>query len=224
VLDAGCGTGRITAKLLERLPQGRVIALDLSENMLRTARGFLLPRSGGRVSFVCADLQALPFCDHFDGIFSTAAFHWAKEHPRLFVELYGALKPGGWLVAQCGGGANLARLRRHAAAVMALPEFGGFFAGWSEPWEYASAEVTADRLTAAGFVEVKTWLEPGGFSLPDESTFKQYLATVTLQRHLECLPTDNLRDQFLSAIVLRAQAEPALELDYWRLNLEARKR
>src|SRR3954470_14044618 len=81
VMDAGCGTGRLTAGLLERLPRGRVVAVDLSQNMLEEARAHLVPRFGGQVEFIRADLAALPFDESFDGVFSTAAFHWVPDHP-----------------------------------------------------------------------------------------------------------------------------------------------
>src|SRR5438067_13929126 len=55
VLDAGCGSGRVTAQLLERLPRGRVIAADLSPAMLAEARSVLQP-FGDQVAFVQADL------------------------------------------------------------------------------------------------------------------------------------------------------------------------
>ncbi|PYX90229.1 MAG: 16S rRNA (cytosine(1402)-N(4))-methyltransferase, partial [Acidobacteria bacterium] len=74
VLDAGCGTGRLTRDLLELLPRGRVVGVDLSENMLRAAQE-QLQDFHPRVKFVSADLQHLPFRESFDGIFSTAAFH-----------------------------------------------------------------------------------------------------------------------------------------------------
>jgi trans-aconitate methyltransferase len=103
VMDAGCGTGRLTRDLLEGLPHGRVTAVDVSQNMLRNAEQHLLPQFGERVQFVHADLQHLPFHRQFDGIFSTASFHWIKDHNQLFAGLFRALKPGGWLIAQCGG-------------------------------------------------------------------------------------------------------------------------
>lgn len=75
LLDAGCGTGRLTEELLQQLPNGRVMGVDLSQNMLVTAQDRLRPKFGARVHFVAADLQYLPFGNTFDGIFSTAAFH-----------------------------------------------------------------------------------------------------------------------------------------------------
>ena len=104
LLDAGCGTGRLTAELLERLPKGRVIAADHSENMLRAASESLGPRFGDLETFVRADLQTLRIEEKVDGLLSTATFQWIKDYPQLYRHLYLAVKPGGWLVAQCGGG------------------------------------------------------------------------------------------------------------------------
>jgi trans-aconitate 2-methyltransferase len=88
-LDAGCGTGRLTAELLERLPKARVIAVDHSQNMLRAASEYLGPRFGDRVTFVrAADLQTLRMEQKVDGILSTATCHWIKDHPQLFGHLY----------------------------------------------------------------------------------------------------------------------------------------
>ena len=67
VLDAGCGTGRLTTDLLEALPRGRVIGIDVSQNMLQSAREHLLAQFGSRVSLVVADLLDLPFDRVFDG-------------------------------------------------------------------------------------------------------------------------------------------------------------
>src|SRR5579862_3918696 len=97
VLDAGCGTGRLTADLLEALPHGRVVGVDLSQNMLASARQHLTPKFGAQVSLVACDLSHLPFVHCFDGIVSTAAFHWVLDHDRLFANLRAALVPGGWL-------------------------------------------------------------------------------------------------------------------------------
>src|SRR5688572_884093 len=114
VIDAGCGTGRLTAHVMERLPRGRLIAIDRSWNMLLTARANLRPAFSNRIRFACVELPWLPFSNWADLVFSTATFHWVRDHERLFTEIFAALKPGGRLFAQCGGGPNL--MRAHALA------------------------------------------------------------------------------------------------------------
>jgi len=102
VVDPGCGTGRLTAVLLERLPLGRVIGVDRSQNMLDQAASRLGPRHGERVELVRADLGAFALGRVADLVVSTATFHWVLDHERLFRELFAALRPGGRLVAQSG--------------------------------------------------------------------------------------------------------------------------
>src|SRR5664279_1650720 len=84
LLDVGCGTGKLTRILLENLPHGRVVGLDLSRNMVLHARHDLLPDFGAKVSFVAADIVDEPFGSCFDGIFSTACLHWVHDHDALF--------------------------------------------------------------------------------------------------------------------------------------------
>jgi len=223
VADAGCGSGKVTAELLKRLPRGRVVALDLSGNMLQTAREHLKPRFDGRVFFIAADLHDIPLDSALDGIFSTAAFHWVPDHERLFRSLFGSLKPGGWLEAQCGGGPNLARVRERTVALTSRPDFAPFFAGWAPPWQYPDDITTAKRMRSAGFVEINTWLEEAPATLSDAAEYKEFLATVTLHRHIDRIPDPALRERFMDELARQAAADnPPFTLDYWRLNMSGR--
>ena len=224
VLDAGCGSGKLTAELLERLPRGRVIAVDFSANMLREAAAQLLPRFGDRVSFVQADLRQLTLPEPVDAVFSTAAFHWILDHPALFRRLYALLVPGGRLVAQCGGGPNIAELRRRVAALMSESRFAPTVPDWREPWEFADAATTAARLRDAGFDEIATGLEAAPATMPDAETYAEYLRAVVLHPHLAVLRDDGARDAMIARLVEQAAADnPPFVLDYWRLNLAARR-
>lgn len=78
-LDVGCGTGRLTEALLERLPRGRVVALDRSMNMLQVAIANLRPRFAGRVAFVRGDGISLPFREAADIIFQDYGMHAARR-------------------------------------------------------------------------------------------------------------------------------------------------
>jgi trans-aconitate 2-methyltransferase len=225
VLDAGCGTGRLTAELLEALPKGHVVGIDLSQNMLRTAREHLAPRFGNRLGLVACDLLHLPFEHAFDGIVSTAAFHWVLDHEKLFANLYDALLPGGWLEAQCGGGPNIARLRARADALSATPQFAAHFAGFREPWLYQDAEGAASTLKGAGFVEVETSLESAPTLLEDANQYAEFVRNIIFRRHLENLSTEELRAEFIANLTEQAAADdPPFLLDYWRLNLRGRRR
>jgi trans-aconitate 2-methyltransferase len=222
VLDAGCGTGRLTAELLEALPRGRVIGIDLSQNMLTGAREHLLAQSGKRFDLVAANLLQLPFSNVFDGIVSTAAFHWVLDHDTLFANLRRALRPGGWLEAQCGGGPNIATLRRRTDTLAATPKYAPFFSGFHEPWLFENAEEAAATLRRAGFVNVRTSVEAAPTTLDDAGHYKEFVRNIILRTHLEQLPEEKLRVEFLENLAEQAaNDDPPFLLDYWRLNLSA---
>jgi trans-aconitate methyltransferase len=224
VVDAGCGTGRVTALLLERLPDGMVIGVDRSANMLREAAAWLKPRYKNRVSFVQADLLKLRLRGQVDAVFSTATFHWIPDHPALFANLHRHLKPGGWLVAQCGGGPVLARLRARAEALMRSAPYQAYFEGWAGPWNFADDRLTGQRLEEAGFVEVETTLQETPLVLEDANAYRDYLRTVIFGVHLDRIPEDALRHQFVEALTRQAASDdPPYLLDYWRLNMRARR-
>jgi trans-aconitate 2-methyltransferase len=210
-IDAGCGSGRVTAELLDRLPGGSVLAVDGSEAMVAKTR----ERLGDRASYLVADLAQLELADRVDLVFSTATFHWILDHDALFARLRAVLRPGGRLVAQCGGEGNVARHAEVIAAVAARPEFATHFEGAAGMWNFAGAEETEARLRAAGFTDARCWLEPKPVRPPDPLSFT---STVTLGPLLAQLP-EELRRPFAEAIL--EESERPLVLDYVRLNIEA---
>ncbi|MET0304743.1 MAG: methyltransferase domain-containing protein [Solirubrobacterales bacterium] len=210
-LDAGCGSGRVTTELLAKLPDGQLLAVDGSESMIAKAR----ERLGDDVGYLVTDLAELEISEPVDLIFSTATFHWITDHDRLFQRLHAALKPGGRLVAQCGGKGNVAKHAEAIAGAAARPEFAPHFEGMESMWNFASPEETEARLRGAGFPEARCWLEPKPVT-PEHPL--EFTETVTLGPHLDRLP-EELRRPFAEA-VLELSGEP-LTLDYVRLNIEA---
>ena len=222
-LDAGCGTGRLTAELLEALPQGRVVGIDLSQNMLRTAREHLAGDFATRLNLVVSDLLRLPLKRVFDVVVSTAAFHWVLNHDQLFRNLHDVLRPGGWLEAQCGGGPDISRLRDRANALAATPKFARYFSGFREPWLFEDAEGAAITLQRAGFVEVETSVEAAPTILDDAAHYNEFVRNIVLRRHLENIPTKEERNDFMAILTEQAaQDDPPFLLDYWRVNLRGR--
>ena len=212
VLDAGCGSGRVTQVLLDRLPRGHVVAVDSSESMVEHAREALDPE---RATVFRADLTELRLDEPVDAAFSNAVFHWILDHDALFARLHTALRPGGLLVAQCGGEGNVARFHAAAREVAASAPYAEHLADWTGPWNFAGAEKTAERLERSGFGEIDTWLEPYPITPEDPLAF---VTTVCLGPHLQRLP-EELRDGFAQAVCDSAGSE----LDYVRLNIDAKK-
>ncbi len=209
VLDAGCGSGRVTEVLLERVPNGTVIAVDGSQAMVDQAR----ERLGDRVEAFAVDLLDLTVTQPFDAILSTATFHWIDDHERLFRRLAAALRPGGRLAVQCGGAGNVANVE---AAIGAVDHPA--LRGWAGPWNFATPEETTARLRGAGFTDVWTWLQPWPVEPPDP---REYFATVILGSHLERL-AEAERLPFVDAVL--AQMDEPVRANYVRLNILARRR
>ena len=192
--------------------------------MLLTARTNLRPVFGPRVGFAQVALPDLPFSNTADLVFSTATFHWIKDHRALFAGIFGALRAGGRLHAQCGGGPNLVGAHQLAEAVMHAAPFARYFTDWPGPWEFANAEVTATRLRAAGFVDIDTNLEEAPTTLATEADYREFVTTVIYHPHLERLPSAELKREFIDRVTaLSSREDPPFTLDYWRLNMSATK-
>jgi trans-aconitate 2-methyltransferase len=213
VMDAGCGSGRVTAKLLEKLLDGRVLCIDASEQMIEVAREAL----GDRADYLVTDLAELEVDEPVDVTFSTATFHWVADHDRLFSRLHAAIRPGGRLVAQCGGTGNVAKHAKNIVAVATRPEFIERFQDMSMMWNFATPEETEERLMGAGFDQVRCWLENKPVQPDDAYAFT---TTVTMGPHLARLPEEQRRS--FAEAVLDLEEDP-LTLNYVRLNIEARR-
>jgi trans-aconitate 2-methyltransferase len=212
VIDAGCGSGRVTEALLARLPTGRVIGVDASASMIEAARR----RLGDHAELHVADLAAFDLGLQADAILSTATFHWIADHDALFARLRAHLRPGGLLVAQCGGHGNIARVHAAARELMASAPYAPSFEGWVGPWNFATPEETEARLRAAGFAQARAWLQELPVT-PDDP--HPYLTEINLGAHLERLPEDQ-RPGFVDAVIERLGGPP-VTIDYVRLNIDA---
>jgi trans-aconitate 2-methyltransferase len=212
VIDAGCGSGRVTEALVERLPRGRVIGVDVSASMIEAAR----KRLDGAAELHVADLSTMDLGLRADAIFSTATFHWIADHNALFAGLHAHLRPGGALVAQCGGRGNIENVHAAAREVMARHPYAEHFAGWRGPWHFATPEDTEARLRAAGFAQARAWLVALPV-VPDDP--RAYLTEINLGAHLGRLP-EGLRAGFVDGVLERL-GDPPVTLDYVRLNLDA---
>jgi len=222
VLDVGCGTGRITAEIASRVPRGGVVGLDRSGAMLDTARLWLKTHAP-RATLVRADGSALPFTRAFDAVFSGATFHWIHDHGALFRSIVQALRPGGRLNAQCGGEGNLAVLKARVDRLMQVPRFAPSFDDWIEPTYYADVASTERRLAAAGFVDIQVWMEAAPATFDGPEAFGEFIAQVCVREHLARLSQED-RQAFVRELTVAAIGDtPPLTLDYWRLNIAARR-
>ena len=171
VLDAGCGSGRVTELLAGGLPRGQVVALDGSPAMVEAARSACPASATGSSTWSPTSVRPLPI-EPVDAILSTATFHWVPDHDALFRNL--AARPAaGWPARRA-----MWRCRQHRLdPTRCLPRSGT--AGTGDVY-FATPLETVRRLEAAGFVDLEVWLtdEPTRFE-PGEP-LEAYLRTVVL--------------------------------------------
>lgn len=215
-LDAGCGSGRVTRHLLDRLPEGKVIGVDAAASMIQVAGENLEPY-GERVELMVCDLLDLSLNEQVDVVFSNATFHWILDHTRLFERLFAALRPGGVFEAQCGGEGNVAEWKRAIEAVEGDERFSAYLRGMPATHNFASVGDTQARLSRAGFEVDRVWLEN---KVVQPSEPREFARVVGLSKHIARLPQE-LHPVLVDAVV--SSMPSPLVLRYVRLNISARK-
>jgi trans-aconitate 2-methyltransferase len=211
VLDAGCGTGKVTAAIAARVPNGHVIGVDASPSMLEEARS----RLGPGVELIVSDLLELDLEEPADVVFSNATFHWIEDHELLFRRLYAALRPGGRLEAQCGGKGNVAELVEALRGAARSARFAGRVRNVRPPWWFRSEEETAAALGRAGFRDVHCWTERKAERYDEPTDLYAFGG-----QYLERLP-EELRRDFVTAVMDRMDDPNTRE--YVRLNIQSRR-
>jgi trans-aconitate 2-methyltransferase len=161
------------------------------------------------VTYVVGDLLDPIPVEPVDAVFSNATFHWIVDHDRLFANLAAVLRPGGQLVAQCGGAGNIALMDA------IVRELGHPFDGSKR---FATAEETRASLERAGFVDVDAWLHDEPTEIPARD-FEAFIETVCLGGIVADLD-DADREAFVRAV---AERMPDHRIDYVRLNMTARR-
>ena len=222
VLDAGCGSGSVTLDLLERLPRGRIFAVDASAEMIASLTKTLGERGVRSVTPIHASLTDFTLPQPVDAVFSNAVFHWIPDDDALFGCLFRAAKPGGRMRAQCGGHGNNAHVLEAVAAVRERPEFAPHLAGFSDSKTYRTPERAQASMERAGWREVRARLfeAPIPFDSADDAAL--YVKTILLRDHVARLPAE-LRDAYPRAVVeetVRRWGAP-YTADYVRLDLWA---
>ena len=223
VLDAGCGSGSVTFDLLERLPRGRIYAVDSSPDMISKITKAVEERGISNVISIRADLTDFELPEQVDVVFSNAVLHWIPDDDALFGCLLRATKPGGRFRAQCGGGANIARLMDATKAVEKRDLYSRYL-GMAEFRKYRTAEEATAAMQRAGWTDVRAELfdSPVRFENTDDAAL--YLRTIILQRHVAALPPEH-QQAFLETVIdetIRRDGAP-FTADYVRLDLWARK-
>lgn len=134
ILDLGCGSGQLTAKIAQS--GAEVMGIDRSEEMIAEAR-----RNFSGLRFEVGDAAKFTVGKTFDAVFSNAALHWVQDADGVAQSVASALRPGGRFVVEMGGKGNVQTI------IDALRSAGPV----EIPWYFPSVGEYASILERHGF-------------------------------------------------------------------------
>lgn len=181
VVDLGCGTGELTRRLADMLPESDVLGIDSSPNMLVKAQQQVRP--GLRVEQ--ADLATIS--GRWDLVFSNAAIHWVDDHAMLIPRLFGMVRPGGQLVIQQP--ANHFHPSHQLIIATAEQEpFRSALQGWTRAVPVLPVRRYAELLFAAGGTDLVVFEKVYPHVLPNAAAIVEWTKGTALLPYLERLP------------------------------------
>jgi trans-aconitate methyltransferase len=224
ILDVGCGDGKITAAMAQKVQQGAVIGVDLSASMIQTAQTAFSNQEN--LSFCVQDAACIDYDEEFDLITSFTVMHWVLKQMDALERFEKALKPGGKLWIQMPTGLPQA-MQQALDQTVSKERWQKVFVGFTAPWrfyqpdEYGALLVKAhltpiclevtqtherfpSRAAFHGFL--KQWF-PYLRPLPAEQ--KEAFLTDLLDNYLRLLPPDD--EGRVSFIVDRLEVQAAKE-------------
>jgi trans-aconitate 2-methyltransferase len=230
VLDAGCGSGRLTKILSLKVPQGKVIAVDSDLSMIRLAKENLAKFSN--IEFIKMDISKIELAEKVNVVFSNATLHWILNHKKVFGRFWQILNFDGQLLVQCGGHKNLTKTLSILNKVRKSKEFYNYFCNnkgediWKQTWYFAKKEDTEKILQEIGFRNIQVFLKDREAKFSNKEKYLLFIKTIVMRPYLEYFPNDMLKDKFAKSVVEEIEdnaKELQWKLDYVRLNINAVK-
>ena len=207
-IDAGCGSGVVGAELLRLWPQSRLLAMDISENMLHLARAQIEPKFAGRAQFLQGDLQDLRIPDFANFIISNAVMHWVPDHIALFQNLYDTLMPGGVLATQFAyRGPFFERLYACLLRLLKSATFTKYLGDYNWSAQPVSPEREHSALSQAGFQNIQVIPYACLFHFESVDVHRLFMEKVVLRDVMRRLPTPQLKQKFVDEVLEFTDAE-----------------
>ncbi|MCP4666393.1 MAG: methyltransferase domain-containing protein, partial [Deltaproteobacteria bacterium] len=180
VLDIGCGDGKITAEIADQLPDGKVLGVDSSNDMIALACKNFPQEKHPNLSFRLADAKYLPFKEQFDIVFSNATLHWIKDHKSVILGIKKSLKPKGRMLLQMGGKGNAGSMIAVLETIIAEKEWRPYFSGFEFPYGFYDPATYALWLKEASLSPIRVELIPKDMSYKDTDRLSGWIRTTWL--------------------------------------------
>lgn len=198
IIDIGCGDGKISVMLAEHVKDGKVVGIDLSENMVRHATG-QFAASNRNLTFLNMDAININLSEKFDIAFSNAVLHWVKDHAAVLRGVRACLKTGGRILFQMGGRGNAEEIFAVIREVRQRLRWRGYFENFVPPYYFYGPEEYESWLSESGFRPARVELIPKDMKHNGAEGLKGWLRTTGFP-FTDCLPVD-LRNAFLDDVI-----------------------
>jgi trans-aconitate 2-methyltransferase len=222
VMDAGAGSGNLTKILADKLPQGKIYAVDADPNMVHQAKSNL---SGWRnVQVIHSRMDKVNLPTEVDVIFSNAALHWLLDQEGVFSHFWQLLKPNGELLIEYGGHGNVERPLSVIFKIMQSDQFKEHFVNWKQSWYFPKSDETERLLQKVRFRDIQVNLSSQTIPFSDRQSFAIFVRTVIMKPFFGYLPDAKKKKQFLDAFLNEFERSGwGWSLDFMRLSISARK-
>ena len=207
ILDLGCGDGVLTEQLSLLAPEGKVVGIDASEGMIKTARQL----EKYNLQFYHMDMADMAFKEEFDVIFSNAALHWVKDHSLLLRHSHAALKPGVRILWNFAGQGNCSDFFGSIRRIMETDPFKPYFTFFEWPWFMPSKNEYEAFMKQSGFTSAEIIEENADryFSNPDEMI--RWIDQPSIVPFIKCVP--EAQKEAFRHEVIEASLQTALQPD-----------
>jgi trans-aconitate methyltransferase len=227
LLDIGCGDGKITVEIAKALPNGKVVGIDSSPEMINLAKTTFPVEQCPNLTFKAIDARNIPFQEEFDIAFSNAALHWIIDQNAVLKGVQKSLKPNGRILFQMAGKGNAQAVLSLFDELLVLPEWRFYFEGFTFPYAFLNPQEYRQLLVQAGLKPVRVELFARDMKFPNAEGLAGWVRTTWLP-FTERIPIQQ-RDSLVKEIVSRytanhpADAEGTVHLAMVRLEVEAIK-
>ena len=222
VMDAGAGTGNLTKILADKLPNGKVYAVDADSNMVQQAKSNLSGCSN--VQFIHSSMDKVKLPTEVDVIFSNSALHWILDQEGLFLHFWQLLKPNGKLLIEYGAHGNVERPLSVIFKIMQSSQFREHFVNWRQSWYFPKPEEIERLLQKAKFRNIQIDLSKRVTIFPDRQSFAIFIRTVIMKPFLGYLPDAKKKEQFLDVFLNEFERSGwEWSVDFMRLGISAEK-
>jgi trans-aconitate methyltransferase len=218
VLDIGSGDGKVTAEIAVHVPNGFVIGIDSSEEMIRLAQSMFSADVFTNLRFQQGDASSLSFKNKFDIVFSNATLHWILDHRPVLRGICACLKRSGRVLLQMGGRGNAGEVMDVVTRIIKKEEWRKFFDGFSFSYGFYGPDEYRMWLREAGLEIKRVELIPKDAAHQDRSGFESWIRTTWLP-YTQRVPEDK-REIFISQLADDyLQQRPADETGIVHVNM-----